>query len=267
MSSWRHKTQRAFQFWLIVLEAGHHTSQSHGHYDVLRERIERFNKESQDTFKYLIEHHADPVYLLLVLITLCDEGRVKDAVGYPQVFTVEKGGMFPNDLGDFQLVTESDMHTIETARHALERAGLTHTLAGIAGLRERFNALPPPPQRDGYIGEKAMLHTEFPHPVPAPPPRIGRPGEYYFNTAMVLLDRHLKEMAPEAARYASIALLLNAFCPASFQDPRLSNGSVRQRILSTRPHVEFYCQFLEGWFAPWKASIQRDRVPFDPWAS
>jgi len=266
MSSWRHKTQRALQFWLIVLEAGPHTPQSHSQYVAMRERIERFKKRSQPTFKYLIERHADPVYLLLVLITLCDEGRVKQAVGFPQVFTVEKRGTFPNDLGDFRLVTESDMHTIETARPALERAGLTHTLAEIEGLRERFDALPPPPKRDGYIGEKATLHTEFPHPVSAPPPKTGRPGEYYFNTAMVLLNRHLKEAAPEAARYTSIALLLNAFCPASFQDSRLSKGSVRQRILSTRPHVESYSQFLEGWFVSWKASIQRDPVPFDPWA-
>jgi len=266
MSFWRHKTQRAFQFWLIVLEAGHHTPQSHSQYEAIRERIGRFKKGSQDTFKYLIERHADPVYLLLVLITLCDEGRVKHAVGFPQVFTVEKGGTFPDDLGDFQLITETDMHTIETARPALERAGLTHTLAGIVGLRERFDALPPPPRRDGYIGEKAVLHTEFPHPVPAPSPKIGRPGEYYFNTAMMLLDRHLKVTAPEAVRYPSIALLLNAFCPASFQDSRLSKGSVRQRILSTRPHVESYCQFLEDWFVHWKASIQRDPIPFDPWA-
>ena len=267
MPSWRHKTQRAFQFWLSVLEAGNHTAQSRGHDDTRMERIERFKRESQDTFKYLIARHADPVYLLLVLITLCDEVRVKHTVGFPQVFTVEKGGTFPNDLGDFRFVTESDMHTIETARPALERAGLTHALAQIEGLRERFDALPPPPNREGYIGEKAVLHTEFPHPVPAPPPNVGRPGEYYFNTAMVLIDRHLRETAPEAARYPSIALLLNAFCPASFQKPRLSKGAVRQRILSTRPHVESYCQFLEGWFVHWKASVQRDPVPFDPWAT
>lgn len=265
MSSWRHKTQRAFQFWLILLETGNHGSHSRGHFDALRERIVRFKKQSQDTFKYLVERHADPVYLLLALITLCDESRGKHVVGFPQVFTVEKRGTFPNDLGDFRLLTESDMNTIETARPALEHAGLTSALTQIEGLRERFDALPPPPNRDGYLGEKATLHTEFPHPVPEPPPKVGRPGEYCFNTAMVLLDRHLKETAPEAARYSSIALMLNAFCPSNFQDSRLSKSSVRQRILYTRPHVATYCQFIEGWFPPWKASIQRNPVPFDPW--
>lgn len=267
MPSWRKKSTMAFRSWRELLNAFDQSAEGQGQYQDLIGHLIRFEKKSQDTFKYLVSRGADPVYLLNVLLTLCDEDRVKDYVGFPKVSTLELGGTFPNDLGHFHLVTESDMKTIEAARPTLEKAGMTRDLARIERLRKRFETLPEPPARAGYTGEKAVMYAEVTVPNPKPPPTRGRPGEHFFNAAMVLLARHLEQTGARGAWYTSIARLLNAFCPATFHEYPLSRESVRQRILSVqdRAEVQTYRQYFEQWFEEWKASINRDPFPFDPW--
>jgi len=262
MPSWRQKSTMAFQFWRELLGTFNQSSEARGRYDSLIERLSRFEKKSEETFEYLVSRGADPVYLLHVLVLLCDEDRVKHYVGFPYVATLEMGGTFPHDLGNFHLVTESDMKTIK-------KAGLTSDLARIEQLRKHFEALPEPPGRAGYTGEKAVMYAEVTVPNPKPPPRKGRPGEHFFNTAMVLLAQHLEQTAARAARYNSIAQLLNPFCLATFQEYPLSRESVRQRILwiQDRDEVQTYCRFMESWFEQWKASLHRNPHPFNPWSS
>ena len=48
--------------------------------------------------------------------------------------------------------------------------------ASLQDLRRRFDAMPEPPERDGYIGEKASLTTTFHLETPAPTPQRGRHG-------------------------------------------------------------------------------------------
>ena len=269
MESWRRKSTRAFRFWRELLAAFNESDDARGRYEPFIAHLRQFEKKSRDTFSYLVSRGADPVYLLHVLVLLCDEDRVRHYVGFPYVATLEMGGTFPHDLGNFHLVTESDMKTIESGLPTLEKAGLTSDLARIEQLRKHFEALPEPPGRAGYAGEKAVMYAEVPVPNPKPPPRKGRPGEHFFNTAMVLLARHLEQTAAHTAPYSSIALLLNAFCPATFQGYPLSRETVRQRILfvQDRPEVETYQQYFEQWFADWKAFIQRNPFPFNPWTS
>ncbi len=269
MPSWRQKSTLALRFWRELLGAFNQRAEARGRYDSLLERLSRFEKKSEETFEYLVSRGADPVYLLHVLVLLCDEDRVKHYVGFPYVATLELGGTFPHDLGNFHLVTESDMNTIESGLPALEKAGLTSDLTRIEQLRQHFAALPAPPGRAGYISEKAVMYADVTVPNPKLPPRTGRPGEHFFNTAMVLLDRHLERTTARAARYSSIAMLLNAFCPATFHERPLSRDSVRQRVLSVqdRPEVKTYQQYFEQWFDEWKASLHRNPFPFDPWAA
>lgn len=269
MESWRKKSTIAFRFWRELLDAFDQSAEGRRRHQDLIAHLIRFEKKSQDTFKYMVSRGADPVYLLHVLLTLCDEDRVKNFVGFPKVSTLELGGTFPNELGDFHLVTEADMKKIEVALPALEKAGLTSDLAQIERLRKHFEALPEPPTRAGYTGEKAVMYAEVTVPNPKPPPTKGRPGEHFFNTAMVLLARHVEQTAARAARYSSIVPLLNTFCPATYHEYPLSREAVRQRVLSVqdRPEVETYRQYFEQWFEEWKASIQRNPFPFNPWSS
>ena len=262
----RKQVARAFQFWHQLLVSWVQNPRGAGRDRALIAHLRRIEKRSADTFQHITARGADPVYVLHIMITLCDEDRVKRYVGFPQVLTQEKAGTFPSDLGEFHLITESDLKTIEAALPSYEKAGLTVDQAHLEILKKHFESLPEPPARDGYTAEKAILSTEFVSKVPTPGPMRGRPGDHYFNTAMVLLARHLERTAPHpGARYTSIAALLNAFCPATYEASPLSRESVRQRILSVRDRVEAYAQHFEQWYDEWKRVIHRHPLPFNPW--
>jgi len=78
----------------------------------------------------------------------------------PQLFTQSRSGSL-EDLRDFHLVTDSDLRTMEAAAPALLRAGQPVDQAFLQSMRSRFEAMPEPPDRDGYVGEKASLWTTF----------------------------------------------------------------------------------------------------------
>ena len=262
---WRKRSRQAFRFWHQLLAAWDNTPGASDRFGALITHLTHFEKRSAETFKHVIERGADPVYILHVLIVLCDEARVRHAVGLPQVMTQEKSGSL-SDLRDFHLVTESDLRTIEAAVPTFAKAGLPVDQASLQDLRRRFDAMPEPPERDGYIGEKASLTTTFHLETPAPTPQRGRHREHWFNTAMVLLDHHFERTAPHpGARYTSIALLLNAFCPTTFDQPPLTRDSVRHRISFIQDRVTAYCEFFESWFDEWKRSLQQHPTPFNPW--
>lgn len=189
------------------------------------------------------------------------------AAGFPQLFSQDRSGSLAN-LGDFHLITDSDLQTIETAAPALLRAGGSFDQVGLEQLRTRFETMPEPPGRDGYVGEKASLCTTF---TLDPPPTYrsnGRPGEHWFNTGMVLLDRHFVQTAPPGSpRYTSIALLLNAFCPDSYDPSPLKGELVRERIDYIKDKVKNYCEHFERWYEEWKRFLHHHPIPFNPWHS
>lgn len=262
---WRTRTRTAFRFWAQLLKSWDEDPESAGQYAQLIRHLTRFEKRTADTFKFVLERGADPVYILHILIKTCDEARVSSSSPFPQVFTLDQAGSL-SDLRDFHLITESDLRDIETATPALLRAGQPIDQAVLHNLRARFEAMPEPPDLDGYVGEKTSLHTTFTIENPPISPLKGRPGEHWFNTGMVLLDRHFVQTgSPHGARYTSIALLLNSFCPATYDQSPLKGELVRQRIAYLKDDVANYCQHFERWFAEWKRYLRHHPVPFNPW--
>jgi len=262
---WRTRTRTAFRFWDQVLKSWDEAPESAGQYVQIIAHLKRFEKKTADTFKFVLERGADPVYILHVLIKTCDELRVSTSSAFPQVFTQDRSGSLEN-IRDFHLVTESDLQTIETAAPALLRAGQSFDQVGLERLRTRFEAMPEPPDLDGYVGEKASLHTTFTIESPPVSPLKGRPGQSWFNTGMVLLDRHLVQASsPREPRYTSIALLLNSFCPATYDPSPLRGELVRQRISYIEKQVKPYCEHFELWFTEWKRFLHHHPIPFNPW--
>ncbi len=262
---WHTRTRTAFRFWEQVLKSWDEAPGSSGHYAHLITHLNHFEKRTADTFKYVLERGADPVYILHVLIRTCDEFRVSASSPFPQVFTQDRSGSLA-DLRDFHLVTESDLQTIETAAPAFLRAGQSLDQMGLERLRKRFEAMPEPPGLDGYVGEKASLSTTFTFENPPVSLSKGRPGEHWFNTGMVLLDRHLVQTgSPRGARYTSISLLLNNFCPATYDQSPLKGDLVRHRISHIEDRVAAYCEHFERWFQEWKRFLHHNPIPFNPW--
>lgn len=262
---WRTRTRTAFRFWDQVLKSWDEAPECAGQYAHLIRHLTRFETRTADTFKFALERGADPVYIIHVLIKTCDESRVSSSSTFPQVFSQDRSGSLEN-LGDFHLITESDLQTIETAAPALLRAGQSFDQVGVERLRARFEAMPEPPDLDGYVGEKASLWTSF--KLESPPEALpkGRPGEHWFNTGMVLLDRHLNQTGPpRGARYPSIAHLLNSFCPTTYDPSPLRGELVRQRISYIQDQVAPYCEHFEHWFTEWKRFLHHHPVPFNPW--
>ena len=262
---WRTRARTAFRFWEQVLKSWDETPGHAGQYADLITHLTRFEKRSLATFEHVITRGADPVYLLHVLVSTCDEGRVREAVGIPQVFTQQRSGSL-EDLRDFHLVTDSDLRTMEAAAPALLRAGQPVDQDFLQTVRTRFEAMPEPPDREGYVGEKASLWTTFTRESPPESPPKGRPGEHWFNTGMMLLARHLVQTgSPHGARYSSIALLLNSFCPATYDLTPLNRDLVRHRIAYLKDRVTPYCEHFERWFAEWKLVLHHHPIPFNPW--
>lgn len=262
---WRKRTRTAFRFWEQLLKAWDEAQESNGLYAELITTLRRFEPQTADTFKFVLDRGADPVYILHVLIWTCNRSRLNAAPGFPQVFSQERSGSL-EDLRDFHLITDSDLRTIESAAPALRRAGQSFDAMGLEQLRKRFEAMPEPPDLDGCVGEKASLWTTF---TLEPPPEYrsnGRPSEHWFNTGMTLLDRHLLQTAPPGgARYMSIALLLNAFCPDTYNPSPLKGELVRQRIGYIEDKVKNYCEHFERWFDEWKRFLHHHPAPFNPW--
>jgi len=264
---WRTRTHIAFRFWEQILKSWDEAPESAGHYAHLIRHLRRFEPQTADTFKFVLERGADPVYILHVLIKTCDELRVSTSSAFPQVFSQDRSGSLA-DLQDFHLITESDLQNIETATPALLRAGQSFDQVGLERLRARFEAMPEPPDLDGYVGEKASLYTTFTLESPPVSPPNGRPGQSWFNTGMVLLSRHLvRTGSPHGARYTSIALLLNSFCPSTYENQPLNRETVRNRVASIEDRVAPYCEHFERWFEEWKHLLQSHPVPFNPWQS
>ncbi len=265
---WRKRTRTAFRFWEQLLKAWDEAQKSNGLYAELITTLRRFEPQTADTFKFVLERGADPVYILHVLIWTCNTSRLNPAAGFPQVFSQERSGSL-EDLRDFHLITDSDLKTIETATPALRRAGQPFDAMGLEQLGKRFEAMPEPPGRDGYIGEKASLCTTFSLEIPSQSDHSqqkGRPGAHWFNTGMVLLDRHfVRTSSRHAARYASIALLMNSFCPSTYEKQPLYRDTVRHRITSIEARVEPYCKHFECWFDEWKRFLHHHPAPFNPW--
>lgn len=262
---WRKRTRTAFRFWEQILKSWDEAPESAGQYVHLISHLKRFETRTADTFKYILERGADPVYILHVLIRTCDESRVSASSPFPQVFTQDRSGSLEN-LQDFHLITESDLETIETATPAFLRAGQSFDRVGLERLRARFEAMPEPPRVDGYTGEKASLHTTFTLESPSASPSNGRPGQHWFNTGMALLSRHfVRTSSRHGPRYASIALLLNSFCLATYEKRPLNRETVRHRIASIEARVAPYCKHFECWFDEWKRFLHHHPVPFNPW--
>jgi len=262
---WRRRTRTAFRFWEQVLTSWDEAPGQVGQYAELIAHLKRFERTTPDTFKYVLTRGADPVYLLHVLIATCDEQRVRQAVGMPQLFTQSRSGSL-EDLRDFHLVTDSDLRTMEAAAPALLRAGQPVDQEFLQTVRTRFEAMPEPPDRDGYVGEKASLWTTFTEDSPLASPAKGRPGEHWFNTGMVLLARHLVQTgSARGARYTSIALLLNAFCPDTYGPSTLNRDLVRHRIGHLEERVTPYCEHFERWFQEWTRVLHHHPIPFNPW--
>lgn len=265
---WRKRTRTAFRFWEQLLRAWDEAQKSTGLYAELITTLRRFEPQTVDTFKFVLERGADPVYILYVLIWTCNPSRLDSGAGFPQVFSQERSGSL-EDLRDFHLITDSDLQAIETAAPALLKAGGSFDQVGLEQLRKRFEAMPEPPGRDSYVGEKASLCTTFTLEIPSQSDKsqpTGRPGEHWFNTGMVLLDRHFVQTSSRhAARYTSIASLLNSFCPATYDPSPLKRDLVRHRIYHIEARVEPYCQHFERWFEEWKRFLHHHPIPFNPW--
>ena len=263
---WRKQTTQAFRFWRQVLVASDEAPTTRGQYSALITHLQRFEKQTRETFRFTVKRGADPVYLVHILIQLCDEERVSQRVGFPQVRTQEKSGSLANPR-DFHFVTESEFNDMEAALAKFEKAGHPVDQLLLGFLRQGIESLPEPPVVPGVRLEKAILHTEFAFPKVDPVHSKGRPGEHYFNTAMVLLARHLERPKPHGARYTSIAQLLNAFCPATYGPSALSNATVRQRILSVEDRVQEYCEAFEQCFEASKRLLHHYPIPFNPWTA
>ncbi|MDR4468304.1 MAG: hypothetical protein MRJ68_08395 [Nitrospira sp.] len=262
---WRTRTRTAFRFWDQVLKSWDEAPESAGQYAKLIAHLKRVEDQTTETFKPIIVRGADPVYLLHILIRTCDEDRVSTATGFPQVFSQERAGSF-DDLRDFSLITESDLRTMEAAAPAFLRAGQPVDQVLLRSLRARFEAMPEPPGRDGYVSEKASLGTTFTLDNPPVPALKGRPGEHWFNTGMVLLDRHFDHTGIRpGARQTSIARLVTQFCPISYGARPLDGDSVRLRISYIKDRVTEYCEYFERWFEGWKRSLHHQPIPFYPW--
>lgn len=262
---WRTRTRTAFRFWEQILKSWDEAPESAGQYAHVITHLNRFEKKTADTFKYVLERGADPVYILYVLIKTCDESRVSASSPFPHVYSQDRSGSLAH-LRDFHLITESDLQTIETAAPALLRAGQSFDQTGLERLRKRFEAMPEPPGLDGYVCEKASLWTSFTLESPPASHLNGRPGEHWFNTGMVLLSRHLVQTYSfRGARYTSIALLLNSFCPATYDPSPLRGELVRQRISYIEKQVKPYCEHFELWFTEWKRFLHHHPIPFNPW--
>lgn len=89
---WRKRTRTAFRFWEQILKSWDEAPESAGHYAHLIRHLRRFEPQTADTFQFVLERGADPVYILHVLIKTCDETRVSKATGFPQVFSQERSG-------------------------------------------------------------------------------------------------------------------------------------------------------------------------------
>ncbi len=262
---WRTRTRTAFRFWKQILKSWDEVPECAGEYAELVRHLTRFETRTADTLKFALERGADPVYILHILIKTCDESRVSASSPFPQVFTQDRSGSLAN-LRDFHLITELDLQTIETAAPVLLRTGQSFDQVGLERLRTRFETMPEPPALDGYEGEKASLWTSFTIESPPRSPLKGRPGEYWFNTGMVLLDRHIVQSSSRhAARYSSIALLMNSFCPATYDPSPLRGDLVRHRISNIENRVTAYCEHFERWFAEWKRFLHHQPIPFNPW--
>lgn len=262
---WRKQTRSAFRFWVQLLKSWDEAPECAGQYAHLITHLKHFEKRTADTFKYVLERGADPVYILHVLIRTCDESRVSSSSTFPQVFTQDRSGSLEN-LQDFHLIPESNLRTMEAAAPTFLRAGQPIDQAVLHSLRTRFETMPEPPALDGYEGEKASLWTSFTIESPPTSPLKGRPGEYWFNTGMVLLDRHVVQSSSRhAARYSSIALLMNSFCPATYDPSPLRGDLVRHRISNIENRVTAYCEHFERWFAEWKRFLHHQPIPFNPW--
>jgi hypothetical protein len=263
---WRKQTTQAFRFWHQVLVASDEAPEARGQYSALITHLQFFEKQTRETFRFTVKRGADPVYLLHVLIQLCDEERVSQRVGFPPVRTQEKTGSLAN-LRDFNFVTESEFKDMEAALSKFEKAGHPVDQLLLGFLRQGFESLPEPPVVPGVSLEKAILHTEFTFQKVDPVTSKGRPGEHYFNTAMVLLARHLKRPKPHGAWYTSISQFLNAFCPVTYGPLPLSNATVRQRILSVEDRVQEYCEAFERCFEATKRLLHHYPTPFNPWTA
>ena len=263
---WRKQTTQAFRFWHQVLVASDEAPETRRQYSALITHLQRFEKQTRETFRFVVNRGADPVYLLHVLIQLCDEERVSQRVGFPQVRTQEKSGSLSSPR-DFHFVTESEFKDMEAALSKFEKAGHPVDQLLLGFLRQGFESLPEPPVVPGVSLEKAILHTEFAFPKVDPVPSKGRPGEHYFNTAMVLLARHLERPKPHGVWYTSISQLLNAFCPVTYGSSPLSNATVRQRILSVEDRVQEYCKAFERCFEATKRLLHHYPIPFNPWTA
>ncbi|MGE0470918.1 MAG: hypothetical protein AB7L09_14980 [Nitrospira sp.] len=262
---WRKQIRTAFRFWEQLLKSWDEAPECAGQYAHLITHLNRFEKKTADTFKYVIERGSDPVYILHVLIRTCDEDRVSKGNGFPQVFSQERSGSL-EELRDFHLITESDLRTVEDAAPAYLRTEQPVDQVALQSLRTRFEAMPEPPGREGFVGEKASLCTSFMLESPPVSPLRGRPGEHWFNTGMVLLDRHFVQTSSRhAARYTSIALLLSSFCPDTYEERPLNRETVRHRISFIKDRVTPYCEHFERWFAEWKRFLHHQPIPFNPW--
>jgi hypothetical protein len=261
---WRKQTTSAFRFWNQVLVASDEEPERKGQYTSLITHLKRFQKQTQETFSFVSNRGADPVYVLYVLILLCHEERVADQAGFPQIRTQEKSGSLTN-LRDFHFVTEAEFKDVEAILSNFTKAGHPIDQRLLGFLRDGFESLPEPPVVPGVRLEKAILHTEFTFPKVEPTPSKGRRGEHYFNTAMVLLARHLEQAMPNGAWYTSVALLVNAFCPVTYGSSPLSNATVRQRILSVEDRVQEYCEAFERCFEHMKRLLHQYPIPFNPW--
>lgn len=262
---WRTRARTAFRFWEQVLKSWDEAPESAGQYAKLIAHLKRFENQATEKFKPIITRGADPVYLLHVLIRTCDEDRVSKATGFPQVFSQERSGSLEN-LQDFHLTTESDLRTMEAAVPAYARAGQLVDQVLLQSLRTRLETMPEPPALDGYTGEKASLWTSFTLESPPVSPLKGRPGDHWFNTGMVLLDRHLDHTGLRpGARQTSIALLVTQFCPITYGARPLDGDSVRLRVSYNKDRVAEYCEYFERWFEEWKRSLHHQPIPFYPW--
>jgi len=241
---WRTRTRTAFRFWEHVIKSWDEAQESDGLYAKLIAHFKRVEDQTTETFKPIVTRGADPVYLLHPLIKTCDEDRVSTATGFPQVYSQERTGSL-DDLRDFSLITESDLRTMEVAAPASIRAGQPVDRVLLQSVRTRFEAMPEPPVRDGYVGEQASVGTTFTLDSPPVFPLNGRPGEHWFNTGIVLLDRHLDHTGLHpGARQTSIALLVTQFCSMTNGAQPLNVDAVRHCIAYITARVTEYREYF-----------------------
>lgn len=213
-------------------------------------QLDSLREQSEETFNRHLSG-AEPFYVLKVLIEHCDENHPHRH--WPRFSSVSARGTWSGDLGDFKLITESDIKRIEDAEGALKAAGVAQddtSKQRIQTLKESFaRSLPDcvPLPSDG-TAERAILYAELKIPAGGSVPEQGQHGDYGVNTAMVLLSRHIHGHSPRQRQgYTTIAYLLQAFCLNTFSSAKaaLNKDSVRQRIKYAAPKVEEYCEQYE----------------------